>query len=447
MHTVLVANRGEIARRVLRACKRMGLRTVAIYSDADAEALHVSEADVAVRIGPAPVAQSYLQAAAIVQAAQEAGADAVHPGYGLLSENAEFARLCVEAGLTFIGPTPEAIAQMGSKVAARAFAQAAGVPIVPGSPGAVASVQEALASAHLIGYPVMLKASAGGGGIGMTVARDDAQLEQAFVSSAKRVAAYFGDGTLYVEKYIENPRHIEIQVLADQHGHVVHLGERECSIQRRHQKVVEEAPSPGIDDQTRAAMGQAAVNLATKLGYIGAGTVEFIEAKGAFYFLEMNTRLQVEHPITEEVTGVDIVEWQLRIAQGEPLGTEVVQARARGHAIECRVCAEDPVRFLPSPGTIESLALPSGPGVRHEIGVQAGDAITPFYDPMFAKLIVYGQTREEARQRMQAALGNYRVTGIKTNLPLLISIMESEAFRKGDTHTDFIAQLQSPPSA
>ncbi|MCY0874858.1 MAG: acetyl-CoA carboxylase biotin carboxylase subunit [Firmicutes bacterium] len=447
MKTVLVANRGEIARRILRACRQMGMGTVAIYSDADAGALYVQEADQAVRIGPPPVAQSYLQAASIVQAAKEAGADAIHPGYGLLSENAEFARLCVEAGLTFIGPTPEAIRQMGSKVEARAFAKAAGVPIVPGSVGAVATVSDAVAVAQSIGYPVMLKASAGGGGIGMTVAKDDGELEQAFVTSSKRVAAYFGDSTMYVEKYIENPRHIEIQILADQHGHVASLGERECSIQRRHQKVVEEAPSPGLNEETRTAMGQAAVRLASTLGYVGAGTVEFIASGKEFYFLEMNTRLQVEHPITEEVTSVDIVQWQLRIAQGEALSDDVMNARVRGHAIECRLCAEDPVRFLPSPGTISALELPVGDGIRHEIGVQAGDVITPYYDPMFAKLIVYGKTRDEARRKMLEALEGYVVSGVKTNLPLLITIMNSQAFVQGQTHTGFIAALQAQASS
>lgn len=440
MQKVLIANRGEIARRVIRACKGLGLRTVAIYSDADASLPFVREADEAVRIGPAPVAQSYLQAQAIVAAAKQAGADAVHPGYGLLSENADFARLCEEAKLTFVGPSSAVIARMGSKVEARRFARASGVPIVPGSEGAVSSSEEALSLARAFGYPVMLKASAGGGGIGMTVTHNEDELRQAYESSSKRVASYFGDGTLYLERYIERPRHIEIQVLADGQGGVVSLGERECSIQRRHQKIVEESPSTGVDAMLRAEISECAVRLTRALNYSGAGTVEFMVADGRFYFLEMNTRLQVEHPVTEEVTGVDIVQWQLRIAAGEKLSSDLSEIRAHGHAIECRICAEDPERMLPSPGLITGLTLPHGQGVRHEIGVAEGDSVTPYYDPMFAKLVVSGPTRAVAIERMQAALGQYKVEGIKTNIPLLLKVIAHPAFSAGETHTGFLAQ-------
>ncbi len=438
---ILIANRGEIACRIIRACHQMGIEAAVIFSEADANALHVKLADEAHVVGPSPVAQSYLQVGKIIEIAKSCKADAIHPGYGLLSENAIFAQACQDAGLVFIGPKSDAIARMGSKVEARQVAIAAAVPVVPGSEGAVADEDEAVQIAETMGYPIMLKASAGGGGIGMVVAKNETTLRSAFAASSKRVLSYFGDGTMYIEKYIERPRHVEIQVLADQHGHAIHLGERECSIQRRHQKIVEESPSKAVDASLRQRMGQAALALVHALQYTGVGTIEFLlDQAGDFYFLEMNTRLQVEHPVTEEVTGVDLVQWQLRVAMGEPLSDEVVAYKQTGHAIECRICAEDPERFFPSPGTITELQVPELEGIRNEIGVRQGDAITPYYDPMFAKLIAYGKDREEARQRMLAALAQYRVVGIKTNIILLKRVLENSAFAQGDTHTAFIEE-------
>jgi acetyl-CoA carboxylase biotin carboxylase subunit len=438
---LLVANRGEIAYRVMRTCKRLGIQTVAVYSDADADALHVVEADEAVRLGPPPVAQSYLQAEAIVQAALAVGADAVHPGYGLLSENAAFARRVREAGLVFVGPRDAAIAAMGSKVAARHRMRDAGVPVVPGSETSV-DLEEALSLADVIGYPVMLKASCGGGGIGMQVVRDRAELEKAFVSNQTRAVAYFGNGEMFLEKLIEGPRHIEIQVLFDEHGNGVYLWERECSVQRRHQKVIEEAPSPFVDEELREAMGQAALRAARAIGYTNAGTVEFlVDNDRNFYFLEMNTRLQVEHPVTEMITGLDLVEWQIRIASGERLPFQQSDVSLSGHAIECRIYAEDPVKLLPSPGTISELVLPVGDGVRNDVGVRSGSTVSPYYDPMIGKLIVHAADRPEAIQRMAKALAQYRVTGIKTNIPLLQRVIASEAFQHGETTTDLLPRL------
>jgi acetyl-CoA carboxylase biotin carboxylase subunit len=438
---LLVANRGEIAYRVMRTCKRLGIRTVAVYSDADANALHVAEADEAVRIGPPPVAQSYLQAETIVQAALAVGADAVHPGYGLLSENAAFARRVREAGLIFVGPRDAAIAAMGSKVAARQRMKDAGVPVVPGSETSV-DLAEALARADVIGYPVMLKASHGGGGIGMQVVRDRAELEKAFASNQTRAAAYFGNGEMFLEKLIEGPRHIEIQVLFDEGGNGVYLWERECSVQRRHQKVIEEAPSPFVGEELREAMGQAALRAARAIGYTNAGTVEFlVDSDRNFYFLEMNTRLQVEHPVTEMITGFDLVEWQIRIACGERLPFQQSDVPLSGHAIECRIYAEDPVKLLPSPGTISELVLPMGDGVRNDVGVRSGSTVSPYYDPMIGKLIVHAADRQEAIQRMAEALAQYRVTGIKTNIPLLQRVIASEAFQRGETTTDLLPRL------
>lgn len=436
---VLIANRGEIARRIIRTCKKMGVETVAVYSDADETSLHAREADVAVRIGPPPVAQSYLQIQTIVQAALDSGADAIHPGYGLLSENATFAQACLDAGLKFIGPSPAVIASMGSKTAARDLMRKAGVPIVPGSEGSLDSVAAALAMARKIGYPVMLKAAHGGGGIGMQVVHSDEELEKAFASNQTRAKAYFGDGEMFLEKRIVSPRHIEVQVLFDEHGHGVYLWERECSIQRRHQKVVEEALSPFVDDDLRTRMGNAALAAAQAIGYSNAGTVEFlVDDARNFYFLEMNTRLQVEHPITEYVTGLDLVAWQLRITAGESLSIQQSDVRQDGHAIECRIYAEDPVRMLPSPGTISLLRLPHGDGVRNDIAVESGSTVTPFYDPMIGKLIVHAPDRRQAIHRMIAALNAYVVEGIKTNIPLLQAIIQSPAFLAGDTTTDFI---------
>lgn len=441
---VLIANRGEIARRVIRTCRRLSVKTVAVYSEADRDALHVREADESVLIGPAPVAQSYLQIDRIVAAAVETGADAVHPGYGLLSENADFARACKEAGLTFIGPTPEAIAQMGSKVAARAVVEAAGAPIVPGSKGALASALEAVSFAESIGFPVMLKASFGGGGIGMQVVETAAELEKAFTSNQNRAKSYFGNGEMFIEKRIVAPRHVEVQVLFDHHGRGVYLFDRECSIQRRHQKVVEEAVSPFVDEALRAKMGEAALAIGRAIGYRNAGTIEFlVDADKNFYFLEMNTRLQVEHPVTEMVTGLDLVELQLRIADGQPLSFEQADVTRTGHAIEVRVYAEDPVKMLPSPGTITKLQLPEGEGIRNDVAVDSGSAVTPYYDPMIGKLIAYGSTRTEAISRLQAALLEYQVEGIKTNLPLLRKIVAAKPFHTGDTTTDFITKHQS----
>ena len=439
LQKILIANRGEIARRIIRTCKRMGIRTVAVYSEADATALHVQDADEAVAIGPSQVQKSYLNVDAIMEAAKATGADAIHPGYGFLSENSDFAMRCEEEGITFIGPRPEAITQMGSKIAARGIAKAAGVPIVPGTEEAVASAEEAVQMAHAIGYPVLLKASAGGGGIGMVVANTDEDIRQTFENAQKRVASYFGDGTLYLEKYFLHPRHIEIQVVADTHGQAVHLGERECSIQRRHQKVVEESPSPVVSPELRDKMGAAAVALAKRLKYTGVGTVEFIlTGEHEFYFLEMNTRLQVEHPVTEEVFGVDLVEWQIRIANGEKMDSTLLSATPARYAIECRLYAEDPVRMLPSPGTMTRFDTPVVEGLRLEMGFREGDKITPFYDPMIGKIITAGSTREEARKRMVEALSMFSVEGIKTNLPLLTNILENEHFVRGETHTGFI---------
>ncbi|MCL6599064.1 MAG: acetyl-CoA carboxylase biotin carboxylase subunit [Alicyclobacillus macrosporangiidus] len=444
---LLIANRGEIARRILRTCRRLGVATVAVYSDADSDAPHVQEADEAVRIGPPPVAQSYLRIEAILDAARQTGADAVHPGYGFLSENPGFAQACRDAGLVFVGPSPEAIAAMGSKVEARQRLMASGVPVVPGTEAGLASLEEALEAAERLGYPVMVKASAGGGGIGMQVVDGPEALTRAFSANAQRAQAYFGDGTLFLEKRIRPARHIEIQVLFDGHGHGVYLWERECSIQRRHQKVMEEAPSPFVDDPLRQRMGEAAMAAASAIGYVNAGTVEFlVDAERRFYFLEMNTRLQVEHPVTEMITGLDLVEWQLRVASGEPLPFRQEDLRCEGHAIECRVYAEDPVRMLPSPGTITRLALPEGDGVRNDVGVVSGSKVTPYYDAMIGKLIVHGRDRAEAVHRLRRALDAYVVEGIQTNLPLLRRIASSQAFSEGQTTTDFIASLQNEGS-
>ena len=441
MVKILIANRGEIARRIIRTCKRMGIQTVAVYSEADEQALHVQDADEAVAIGASQVQKSYLNGEALIAAAKATGADAIHPGYGFLSENSEFATRCADAGILFIGPTPQAMAQMGSKIAARKMAMQAHVPVVPGTANAVANVEEAIVEANAIGYPVLLKASAGGGGIGMVVIHSDEEIRQHYDNAQKRVASYFGDGTMYLEKYFLHPRHIEIQVVADTHGHVIHLGERECSIQRRHQKVVEESPSTAVNDALREQMGSAAVALAKQLQYTGVGTVEFIMTDdNEFYFLEMNTRLQVEHPVTEEVFGVDLVEWQIRIARGEKLADTLLKAKPARHAIECRLYAEDPVRMLPSPGKLTKFDVPSKEGLRLEMGFREGDQITPFYDPMIGKIIAVGNSREEARQLLQEAFAQFKIEGIKTNLPLLQRIIEHEQFVRGDTHTGFIEQ-------
>lgn len=445
---VLIANRGEIARRIIRTCKQLGIQTVAVYSSADEFSLHVRDADEAVCIGKAPVSQSYLNVEAILQAARDTGAQAIHPGYGLLSENAAFAKAVEEAGFTFIGPTSSIIASMGSKLAARQTMEQAGVPIVQGVNDPIADAQEAVAIANDIGYPVMLKASAGGGGIGMQLVNSDEELHKAFEGNQKRAQSFFGDGTMFIEKFIAEPHHVEVQILADQHGNVVPVYERECSVQRRNQKVVEEAPSPFISEATRQKMLDAAVAAAQAIDYTNAGTIEFlVDRDENFYFLEMNTRLQVEHPVTEEITGLDLVEWQLRIASNEPLTFTRDDIKKRGHAIEVRIYAEHPVTFFPSPGHVEELVLPEGDGIRHEVSIESGSDITPFYDPMIAKLIATGATRDEALARLEQALRNYTVRGIQTNIPMLLDVITHDVFKSGVTTTKFVEEHYLPAVA
>ncbi len=438
--TVLVANRGEIALRVIRACRDLGVRSIAVHSEPDAGAAFARLADEAVEIGPAAPAQSYLRIDRIVEAAQRTGAQAIHPGYGFLSENQGFARACAEAGIVFVGPPPEAMAAMGEKVPARERMEAAGVPVVPGS-GALRDVEEALAAAGRVGYPVLIKASAGGGGIGMRVARDEPELRAGLEAARSTAERAFGDATVFLERYVEEPRHIEIQVLADAHGNIVHLGERECSIQRRHQKVLEESPSPVIDAEQRARMGEAAVTAARAVGYVNAGTVEFIYSRGEFFFLEMNTRLQVEHPVTEEVQGVDLVVEQLRIAAGERLELRQEQVAPRGWSIECRVNAEDPLRdFMPTPGRVTVYREPSGPGVRVDSSLVVASSVSPHYDPMIAKLIVWGPTRDAAVARMRRALREYVIGGITTNIPFHLALLDEPDFVAGRLSTHFIPE-------
>ncbi|KJB87248.1 biotin carboxylase [Paenibacillus sp. E194] len=438
---ILIANRGEIAARVIRTCKALGIATVSIYSKVDKEAPHVKMADEAYEVGNPKVTDSYLKIEKILEIAHLAKADAIHPGYGLLSENAEFARRCEEAGIVFIGPSSDVIARMGSKIEARNSMEQAGVPVVPGISYALADAEEAAQAAGRIGYPVMLKASAGGGGIGMQIVNNEAEMKQAFEGNQKRASNFFGDGAMYLEKVVENPRHIEIQILADAQGNTVYLWERECSIQRRHQKVVEEAPSTFLDELTREKMGEAAVRAAKSIGYRNAGTIEFlVDEHKNFYFLEMNTRLQVEHTITEEITGLDLVAEQLRIAAGHSLNFGQSDVKREGHAIEVRIYAEDPKTFFPSPGIITKFAIPEGDGIRHELAVHDGSVVTPFYDPMIAKLIVAGKDRNEAIERLQQAMADYQVEGIKTNIPMLQEVIAHPAFRSGDTTTGFVAK-------
>jgi len=439
---VLVANRGEIAVRVIRTCREMGLATVAVYSDADRGSLHVRFADEAVRIGPPPSRESYLVVDRIVAAAQATGADAIHPGYGFLSEKAELARALEAAGITFIGPRAESMDAMGVKTTARKNMQAAGVPTVPGSAAPIAGEAEAKAFAGEIGYPVMIKAAAGGGGKGMKRCDRGEDFPALWQSAKREAASAFGDDRLYIEKFLEKPRHVEIQVFADDHGHCIWLGERECSVQRRQQKVIEESPSCVLDDRLRAEMGEVAVRAARAVGYRGAGTVEFlVDASKSFYFLEMNTRLQVEHPVTELCTGLDLVRMQIQVAQGEPLPISQEQVERRGHAIEARVYAEDPARnFLPSPGRISYLRVPSGPGIRDDGGVYAGWVVPQFYDPMISKLLAWAPTREQAIARLVRALGEYTVHGITVNLHYLRKALEHPAFRSGEYDTGFCAR-------
>jgi len=440
---ILIANRGEIAVRVIRACREMGIESVAVYSDADAHALHTTLADHRVRIGPAAAAESYLSVEKIISAARATGAQAVHPGYGFLSENPDLPSACTEAGLTFIGPSADAINSMGSKIAARRLAQAAGVPVVPGETPADQTDAAIADAVRGIGFPVLLKPSEGGGGIGMKTVRDDASLASAIAQARREATAAFGDGTLYVERLVEKPRHVEFQVLADHHGRIVHLFERECSIQRRHQKVIEETPSTALTPALRQRMGDAAVAVARAAGYRNAGTVEFLlDGTGdaaRYYFLEMNTRLQVEHPVTEQVTGVDLVRAQLLVADGQPLPWSQADLSQRGHAIEARIYAEDPARgFLPQAGRLLRYREPRWPGVRVDSGVAEGDEVSVYYDPMIAKVIATAETRDLAIARLIAALRECSIAGVETNLPFLISLLELRAFREGGIDTGFL---------
>ncbi len=436
---MLIANRGEIAVRIARACRELGIRSVAVYSEVDRNAVHVRLADEAYLCGPAPAAQSYANIESMIAIARASGARAVHPGYGFLSENAAFARACRDAGLVFIGPKPETIEAMGDKVRSRVLMQAAGVPIVPGSTAKL-SDDEAFAFALEIGLPVMVKASAGGGGRGLRLVREEAQLRPALARARSEALSSFGDDAIYVEKLVEQPRHIEIQILGDAHGHAIHLFERECSVQRRHQKVLEEAPANDMTPALREKMGRAAVAAARAVGYEGAGTVEFlVDAKQAFYFLEMNTRVQVEHPVTEAITNIDIVKAGIRIAAGEPIGIAQDQVGINGWALECRIYAEDPDKgFLPSPGEIVAFHPPGGPGVRDDSGVASGDTVTVFYDPLISKLICWGRNRDEAIARMRRALSEFVVRGIKTSIPLHRRVLENEKFLSGSYDTSLL---------
>jgi acetyl-CoA carboxylase biotin carboxylase subunit len=440
---VLIANRGEIAVRVIRACRELGYPTVAVYSEPDRAALHVVYADQAIPIGPAPSRESYLRIDRILDAAKKTGASAIHPGYGFLAENATFARACRDAGITFIGPSPESIDAMGSKTESRTRMQAAGVPVVPGLLKPVESFEEIATFAKSSGFPIMIKASAGGGGKGMRLVEREEDLQQAFERVTSEAQSFFGDGSVYAEKFIRAPRHIEVQILGDQHGNLIHFGERECTLQRRHQKVVEECPSPVVDAELRERLGAMAVKAAAAVNYYSAGTIECLMGPDReFYFLEMNTRLQVEHPVTEMVWGVDLVKEQLRVARGEKLTLRQSDLKPNGHAIECRIYAEDPARkFAPSPGLIRYLNLPQGPGVRNENGVYAGYTVPVHYDPMLSKLVCHASNREEAIARMKRALMEYRVEGIETTIPFFSWIMDNDDFRKANFDTGYIDRM------
>jgi acetyl-CoA carboxylase biotin carboxylase subunit len=448
---VLIANRGEIALRVIRACRELGLQTVAVYSEADRDSLHVRFADDDVCIGPPPSRDSYLNIPRIIAAAEITGADAIHPGYGFLAENAEFAETCVASNLTFIGPTPEQIRVMGDKAAARNAMAAAGVPIIPGSPGPVEDADEALGLARDIGFPVIIKAAAGGGGKGMRVARDADDFGRAFQLARSEALSAFGSGDVYVEKYLARPRHVEFQILGDTHGRVIHLGERDCSVQRRHQKLIEESPSPAVTDELRTRMGEAAVRGASSIGYVGAGTVEMLlDTDGSYFFMEMNTRIQVEHPVTEMLTGIDLVKEQILVAAGERLSFHAMPP-IRGHVIECRINAEDPARnFQPSPGKIAVFHPPGGPGVRLDTHAYAGYTIPPYYDSLLAKLICEGRTRPEALRRMQIALESFIIEGVATTIPFLARVMTNPRFVAGDVDTKFLERepdlFKDPPA-
>ena len=441
---ILIANRGEIAVRIMATCREMGIQTVAVYSEADRAARHVREADEAYEIGPAPATQSYLRIDTIIEIAQKSGAEAIHPGYGFLSENADFAEACDQAKIVFIGPPASAMRLMGSKIAAKQLAQTVGAPTVPGYNGEHQDEARLISEAQRIGFPLLIKASAGGGGKGMREVHAASDFAEQLAGAQREALAAFGDGTVFLERLIQRPRHIEIQILGDHYGDLIHLGERECSIQRRHQKIVEESPSVALSPALRAEMGAAAVRIAQAAGYVNAGTIEFmLDEDKQFYFLEMNTRLQVEHPVTEMVTGLDLVRHQLRIAAGEPLGLSQEQISHRGHALEVRIYAEDPEQnFLPSTGTITQFVAPKGPGIRLDSGIETGDEITQYYDPMIAKLIVYAENRSAAIARMQTALEQSAIFGVTTNVPLLHSISSHPAFQRGLTHTGFLEEYQ-----
>lgn len=439
LEKVVIANRGEIALRILRACKELGIKTVAVHSTADRDLKHVLLADETICIGPAPSTKSYLNIPAIIAAAEVTGADAIHPGYGFLSENADFAEQVERSGFIFIGPTADVIRLMGDKVSAINAMKKAGVPCVPGSDGPVGSdMAKNKEIAKRIGYPVIIKASGGGGGRGMRVVRSESELEESIAMTKAEAKAAFNNDMVYMEKYLENPRHIEIQVLADTHGNAVYLAERDCSMQRRHQKVVEEAPAPGISEEVRKNIGERCANACIEIGYRGAGTFEFLYENGEFYFIEMNTRIQVEHPVTEMITGVDLVKEQLRIAAGLPLSIRQQDIKVKGHAIECRINAEDPQSFLPSPGKVTHLHSPGGLGVRWDSHIYAGYSVPPHYDSMIAKLITYGDTREVAIRRMQNALAETIISGIKTNIPLHELILSDENFQQGGTNIHYL---------
>jgi acetyl-CoA carboxylase biotin carboxylase subunit len=436
---ILIANRGEIALRVIRACHELGVQAVAVYSEADRESLHVRFADDDVCIGPAPARDSYLNIPRLIAAAEITGADAIHPGYGFLAESAEFAETCAASNIEFIGPTPEQIRLMGDKATARRTMQDVGVAVIPGTPGPVEDADEALRLGREIGFPVIIKAAAGGGGKGMRVARDPDDFARSFQLARSEALSAFGSGDVYVEKYLDRPRHIEFQILGDRHGQIIHLGERDCSVQRRHQKLIEEAPSPALTAELREQMGDAAVRGARAIEYVGAGTIEMLlDADGSYYFMEMNTRIQVEHPVTEMLTGVDLVKEQIRVASGDKLSVDQLPP-LRGHVIECRVNAEDPGRsFQPSPGRIETFHPPGGPGVRVDTHVYAGYSVPPFYDSLIAKLLCQGRDRAEAVRRMQMALESFIIEGVTTTIPFLARVMQNDKFKRGEVDTKFL---------
>lgn len=441
---ILIANRGEIALRIIRACRELGIKTVAVYSEADKESLHVKLADEAICIGPANPQQSYLNIPAILSAAEITDAEAIHPGYGFLSENPHFAEACITSGITFIGPTPENIRIGGDKAKARTILKRKGIPVVPGSDGPINSEEMADRVVKRIGFPVIIKASAGGGGKGMRIVREESEFEQAFHMAQREAFAAFGNGELYIEKYISSIRHIEVQILADSKGNVIHLGERECSIQRRHQKLLEEAPSPALTEKQRKKIGDFAVRAARAIKYRNAGTFEFIvDGEGNVYFIEINTRIQVEHPVTELITGIDIIKEQIKIAAGYELGLRQSDIKINGWAIECRINAEDPERFIPSPGKITFLSLPGGPGVRVDTAIYPGYTVPPYYDSMIAKLIVYGKNRQEAIKRMARAIDEFMIDGVKTTIPFHKKLLNNPQFIEGQYSTSFVEEMNS----